>query len=318
VDGKKITALGPLARLEMDGRPLAEELFKAYLKQVLIDGLFHADPHPGNVFITENNHIALLDLGMVGHVTPGMQDNLLKLLLAVSDGNSEQAAEIVIRISEAREEFDAVEFRRRLGQLLAIRQDQGLQHLNVGSSLLEVSKNAGDNGLHVPSELTLLGKTLLQLDEVGKILDPTFDPAASIRRNVSELMTRRMKKQATQGSTLSSLLEMKDFIGGLPSRVNRVMDAVGNGELELKVRATDAKAVMEGLQKIANRITAGIILASLIMGASTLMQTNASFQILGYPGLAILCFLGAAAGGFWLVLCIFIQDRERRKKPGNP
>jgi len=318
VDGKKITALGPLARLEMDGGPLAEELFRAYLKQVLIDGLFHADPHPGNVFITENNHIALLDLGMVGHVTPGMQDNLLKLLLAVSDGNSEQAAEIVIRISEAREEFDAVEFRRRLGQLLAIRQDQGLQHLNVGSSLLEVSKNAGDNGLHVPSELTLLGKTLLQLDEVGKILDPTFDPAASIRRNVSELMTRRMKKQATQGSTLSSLLEMKDFIGGLPSRVNRVMDAVGNGELELKVRATDAKAVMEGLQKIANRITAGIVLASLIMGASTLMQTNASFQILGYPGLAILCFLGAAAGGFWLVLCIFIQDRERRKKPGNP
>ena len=314
VQGRKITALGPLARLEIKGAPLAEELFKAYLKQVLVDGVFHADPHPGNVFITDDGHIALLDFGMVGHTTPGMQDNLLKLLLAVSEGNSEQAAEVVIRMSQTADDFEAVEFRRRLGQLLALQQDQGLQKLNVGKSLLEVTKNAADNGLHVPSELTLLGKTMLQLDEIGKILDPTFDPNASIRRNVSELLTRRMKKQVTQGSALSALLEMKDFVGGLPSRVNRVMDTFTNGELEVKVRAMDAKVVMEGFQKIANRITAGIVLASLIMGASMLMQTQTSFHLFGYPGLAILCFLAAAAGGFWLVISIFVQDHQGRKK----
>jgi ubiquinone biosynthesis protein len=317
VQGRKITALGPLARLDLKGAPLAEELFKAYLKQVLVDGLFHADPHPGNVFITDDGHIALLDLGMVGHTTPGMQDNLLKLLLAVSEGNSEQASEVVIQISETTDDFDPVEFRRRIGQLMALRQDQGLQNLNVGRSLLEVARNAADNGLYVPSELTLLGKTLLQLDEIGKILDPAFDPNASIRRNVSELMTRRMRKQATQGSALSSLLEMKDFIGGLPSRINRALDTFINSELEVKVRAPDTQTVMEGLRKIANRITSGIVLASLIIGASTLMQTRTSFQIFGYPGLAILCFLAAAAGGFWLVISIFIQDRERRKKPSR-
>jgi hypothetical protein len=108
---------------------------------------------------------------------------------------------------------------------------------------------------------------------------------------------------------------MKDFISGLPARVNRVMDAIGNSELEVKVRALDAKTVMEGFQKIANRITAGIVLAALILGASTLMQTPTRFQIFGSPGLAMLCFLGAATGGFWLVLSIFVQDRERRKKP---
>ena len=317
VQGRKITALSPLARLDLKGAPLAEELFKAYLKQVLVDGLFHADPHPGTVFITDDGHIALLDLGMVGHTTPGMQDNLLKLLLAVSEGNSEQASEVVIQISETTDDFDPVEFRRRIGQLMALRQDQGLQNLNVGRSLLEVARNAADNGLYVPSELTLLGKTLLQLDEVGKILDPAFDPNASIRRNVSELMTRRMRKHATQGSALSSLLEMKDFIGGLPSRINRALDTFINSELEVKVRAPDTQTVMEGLRKIANRITSGIVLASLIIGASTLMQTRTSFQIFGYPGLAILCFLAAAAGGFWLVISIFIQDRERRKKPSR-
>lgn len=314
VQGRKITALGPLARLDIQGAALAEELFKAYLKQVLVDGIFHADPHPGNVFITDDGHIALLDLGMVGHTTPGMQDNLLKLLLAISEGNSDQAAEVVIRMSQTTDDFKPVEFRRRLGQLLALRQDQGLQNLNVGKSLLEVTKNAADNGLFVPSELTLLGKTMLQLDEVGKILDPTFDPTACIRANVSELMTRRMKKQVTQGSALSSLLEMKDFVGGLPSRVNQVMDTFTNGELEVKVRAVDTKVVMEGFQKIANRITAGIVLASLIMGASMLMQIQTSFHLFGYPGVAILCFLTAAAGGFWLVINIFVQDHQGRKK----
>jgi predicted unusual protein kinase regulating ubiquinone biosynthesis (AarF/ABC1/UbiB family) len=314
VQGRKITALGPLARLEMKGAPLAEELFKAYLKQVLVDGLFHADPHPGNVFLTDDGHIALLDLGMVGHTTPGMQENLLKLLLAISEGNSDEAADLVIRISETTEEFNPTEFRRRIGQLMASRQDQGLQQINVGKSLLEVSKNAADNGLFVPSELTLLGKTLLQLDEVGKILDPAFDPNASIRRNVGELMSQRMSKTATQGSLFSSLLEMKHFVGGLPARLNKIMDAIANHELEVKIKAVDAKLVMEGFQKIANRITTGIILAALIMGASILMQVQTSFRIFGYPGLAILCFLAAAVGGFWLVFNIFVQDHKGRKK----
>jgi len=315
VQGRKITSLGPLARLEMNGAPLAEELFKAYLKQVLVDGLFHADPHPGNVFLTDDGRIALLDLGMVGHTTPDMQENLLKLLLAISEGNSEQAADLVVRISQTTEEFNETEFRRRLGQLMALRQDQGLQQINVGKSLLEVTRNAADNGLFVPSELTLLGKTLLQLDEVGKILDPAFDPNASIRRNVGELMSRRMRKQATQGSLFSSLLEMKDFVGGLPSRINRIMDAITNHELEVKVKSMDAKMVVEGIQKIANRITAGILLAALIMGASQLMQVQTSFRMFGYPGLAILCFLAAAAGGFWLIISIFIHDHKGRKKP---
>ena len=217
VRGRKITAVGPLGRLEMHGAPLAEELFKAYLKQVLVDGLFHADPHPGNVFLTDDGRIALLDLGMVGHTTPGMQENLLKLLLAISEGNSDGAADLVIHMSETTEEFNQAEFRRRTGQLMASRQDQGLQQINVGKAMLDLTRNAADNGLFAPSELTLLGKTLLQLDEVGKILDPAFDPNAAIRRNVGELIARRLRKQATPGNLFSSLLEMKDFVGGLPS-----------------------------------------------------------------------------------------------------
>ena len=135
--------------------------------------------------------------------------------------------------------------------------------MNVGKIMLQVSHIAAENGLFVPTELTLLGKTLLQLDEVGRILDPAFDTSAAVRRNVSEIMSQRMRKDASQGNILSSLLEMKDFVTGLPLRLNKILDAISNAELEVKVRALDAKLVMEGLQKIANRITMGIILAAL-------------------------------------------------------
>ena len=314
IQGRKITSLGPLATLELEGAALAEELFRAYLKQVLVDGIFHADPHPGNVFVTSDGRIALLDLGMVGHTSPAMQQHLLKILLAISEGKGDDAAEIAMQASRTTEEFDAEEFRRRIGQLVALRQDQNLPQLNVGRTLLQVSRIAAETGLFVPSELTLLGKTLLQLDEVGRTLDPDFNSSASVRRNATQSMSQRMRRDMTQGSVLSSLLEMKDFVTGLPARVNKILDALSNAELEVNVRAPDAKLMMEGLQKIANRITMGIILAALIIGASLLMRVETSFRIFGYPGLAMLLFLAAAGGGLWLVIRIFEQDRKNEKR----
>jgi predicted unusual protein kinase regulating ubiquinone biosynthesis (AarF/ABC1/UbiB family) len=313
VPGRKITSLGPLGQLDLDGAPLAEEVFKAYLKQILLDGVFHADPHPGNVFITDDKRVALLDLGMVGHTGPAMQEHLLKVLLAVSDGKGEDAADIVIRMSEKTERFDQQAFRHQISQLVATRANQGLKDMNVGKSLMDVSSFARDNGLMVPTELTLLGKTLLELDDVGRILDPNFDPNASIRRNAGDMTARRFRRESTQGSAVNALLEMKDFTVNLPSRLNRIMDAVANAELEIKVRAPEAKMVVDGIEKVANRITNAIILAALIIGAALLTRVNTPWRIFGYPGLAILCFLAAALGAVGLILHIAAQDRRSHK-----
>ncbi|HUQ28876.1 MAG TPA: AarF/UbiB family protein [Usitatibacter sp.] len=318
VEGMKITKLSPIARLEMDNLAVAEQLFKAYLKQVLVDGLFHADPHAGNVFITDDGKVALLDMGMVGHTTPSMQNNLLKILIAISEGKGEDAAEIVCRMSETTGDFDIYGFKKAISAIVVERQGQALQSINVGRTLLQVTKIAADQGLHVPSDLTMLGKTLLQLDEVGKILDPDFDPDAAIRRNVADIMSKRLSKDASKGSFFAMLLDMKEFAAGLPMRLNKIMDAVATKDLEIKVRAVDAPIIMEGLQKIANRVTTGLILAALIIGASLMMRIETSWTLLGYPGLAILCFVAAAAGGFYLVISIFVQDRRSQHKARHP
>src|SRR5204862_8313080 len=102
----------------LNGETLADDLFHAYLKQILVDGFFHADPHPGNVLLTDEHKVGLLDLGMVGRVAPGMQESLVKLLLAVSEGRSEEAANIAIQLSETDDNFDETAFKRSLGSLV--------------------------------------------------------------------------------------------------------------------------------------------------------------------------------------------------------
>ncbi|MBA3556162.1 MAG: AarF/ABC1/UbiB kinase family protein, partial [Gemmatimonadales bacterium] len=164
VRGKKVTALGPLGRLEMDGEPLADELFKAYLQQTLVDGLFHADPHPGNVFLTEDGRIALIDLGMVGRISPEMQEKILRLLLAVSEGRGDEATEVAIRMGEVdRETFDQGKFRRQVVELVGQHQHATMGEIEVGAVVLEISRASADNGIRLPRELAMLAKALLSV-----------------------------------------------------------------------------------------------------------------------------------------------------------
>ncbi|MEY2428846.1 MAG: hypothetical protein QOJ40_1731 [Verrucomicrobiota bacterium] len=314
IEGMKITELSPIARLDFDGCALAEELFRAYLKQVLVDGVFHADPHPGNIFMTPDHHIALLDLGMVGHTTPTMQEHLLKLLLAVSEGQSDEAADMAVRISQTGAQFNEADFRHKIAQLVADQQTCTLEDMDIGKVVLEVGRAAADTGLYVPPELSLLGKTLLQLDQVGRTLDPDFDPNDSIRRNAKDILNQRLKASLTEGKLFSNLLEAKHFVGALPSRLSKILDAVGNAELNVTVKTADTQFLMESAQKVANRITMGLILAALIIGAALLMRVQTAFEIFGYPGLAILCFIAAGGGGFWLVMNIMWQDHKSKQK----
>src|SRR5213082_1939117 len=312
VPGVKITEMSPLTRMDFAGEMLAGELFRAYLNQILVEGFFHADPHPGNVFITPDYRIALLDLGMVGRLTPRLQEDLLQLLLAISEGDGEDASQIAIKIGQPRREFDQTEFTRRISQIVAQQKTATVEQMQVGRLVLEVTRCAADCQIRVPPELTMLGKTLLNLDQVGRALAPQFDPNASIRSNAAEILRQRVIKTLSPGNLFSGVLEVKDLLQRLPARLNRFFDALANNEFKVSVDAIDEKTLIVGFQKIANRITVGLIIASLIVGAALLMRVETTFKIWGYPGLAILLFLGAAAAGVILLVNILFYDKSHK------
>ena len=314
IAGKKITALNPLRLLEIDGASLADELFSAYLKQFLVDGLFHADPHPGNVFLTDDDRVALIDLGMVGRVTRTFQDNLLRLLLAISEGRGDTAAEAALKMGEAREGFDRRTFDRRIAELVNENSDAILSRMNAGKVSLEITRVAADCWFRLPPEFTMIAKALLNLDRVVYTLDPTFDPNAVIRERANEILEQNIVKTLAPTNLLSGVVDLKEFAEKFPPRVNRILDQIGNNELRFKVDAIDEKIVLEGLQKVANRITLGLVVAALIVGAAMLMRVETSFRIFGYPGLAMILFLLAAAAGMALALSIVIYDEKRTKK----
>jgi ubiquinone biosynthesis protein len=314
IGGTKVTALSPLARMELDGERLADALFRAYLKQMLRDGMFHADPHPGNVFLV-NGKIALIDLGMVAHVTPGLQDRLLQLLLAVAENRAEDAAKTLLLIGEFKEDADQTAFRRGVADIIAQHQEVTLQRPQVGRAVLMLLRVAADNGVRLPPELAMIGKTLLNLDEIGLTLSPQFDPNAAIRRHAAQITEQQMARDFSLGTLFSTAVDLKNFIQHLPGRINRILDRLADNEFQVKVDAIDEARLMEGMQKVANRISLGLILAALIIGAALMMRVETSFRLFGYPGLAILLFLAAAGGGVALAVSILVSDIKAKRKP---
>ena len=313
IQGQKITSITPLMRQDFDAMRLARELFRAYLHQIIIDGFFHADPHPGNVFLTDDHRIALIDLGMVSRLSPSRQDQLLKLLLAVSEANGDRAAALALQIGDAPVDLNQSALRKDIQDLVAGYADRSLQQLQIGRVMMEISRTAGHHGIRLPSELTLLGKTLLNLDEVGRTLAPNFDVNAALRDEGPGLMQQRMQQSMSSANVFAAALETKEFLEQLPGRVNKFLDAATNNQLKMNIEMIDEGAIISGLQKVANRITLGLLLASLIIGAAMLMRVDTAFRLFGYPGFAMLFFLAAAAGGIWLAFTILSSDRPTHR-----
>lgn len=314
IKGKNISKLTPLFQLDFDGSYLAEELFRAYLKQILIDGFYHADPHPGNIFLTGEGKLALLDLGMVGYISEKLQKKLIRFLIAVSEGNGEQAAEYAVTIGSKTEKHDEENFRKKVEELISKYSNTELEKIEVGRLILAITKISSENSIELPNELVMLGKTLLNLDKVGKTLDPKFDPNSSLRRNAAELLQQNMGKSATTGSLFDALFETKEFFENLPGRVNKILDIVANNRFTVNAEVFNEKYLMETLKEAANRLTLGLVLAALIIGAALLMRVETSFTLLGYPGIAMIFFLIAGIGGLILAFRILFKDESKKNE----
>jgi ubiquinone biosynthesis protein len=263
-----------------------------------------------------DDRLALIDLGMVGCLSHTVQEQLFRLMLAIVDGRGDDAATVVISTGEKLETFGEAHMRRMVADLVGTYKNASAKELNVGRVMLDMARTGSRFGVRMPAELALLGKTLLNLHAIGRILDADFDVNRSMRRNATSLMRRRMLKIATPTHALASVLELRNFAQHLPDRLNRILEALAANDVRLKVEVIDHGAIIDGLQKVANRIALGLVLAALIVGAAMLMQVPTSFTMFGYPGLAMLLFLGAAGGGICLAWTIVAGDVRRTRLHG--
>jgi ubiquinone biosynthesis protein len=310
IRGRKVTTLSPLSLMELDRERLANDLFRAYLKQILVDGFFHSDPHPGNVFITDDGRIALIDLGQVAMVSPEMRESLMKLMLAVAQGEASEAASILLDLSEPEQDADTEGFRDAVTDTVMLSEGRSTSDIALGAILLGLTGVAGEHHIRPPTELAMLGKTLLNLDQVGRVLDPDLEPNAMLRRHATELMERRMTSSLKPANLFKAALEATELVQQMPRRLNRIMEMLADNEMSVQVNAIDEAKLIAGLDKIANRITLGLLIAALILGAALLVRVDAGPTILGYPALALIFFVVAAVAGIALSIKIALTNHE--------
>jgi predicted unusual protein kinase regulating ubiquinone biosynthesis (AarF/ABC1/UbiB family) len=308
VDSTKITDVDTNRLSTLKRKDLAREFFEAFLHQVLVHGAFHADPHPGNVGITKQNRIVLMDYGLVVKVSKRLQSQLIKLLLAICDGDGSKAASIAESCGTTVENFETAKFRASIERIVAENVNRNVQQLDAGTALMEIQQSAGKHGLVLPQEVILLGRALMHLEKVVSVLDSEFDPNEAIREHAMQIMREHSGKELTFASVYQTFLESTEFAQKLPERANKLAELVTNNEFEFKVNAFDESKLLAGLHKVANRISAGLVIAAMIVGASLMMRLETSWTIAGYPAIAFVFFMLAAIAGSMLVWRAVISD----------
>ena len=316
VTGDKVTKISELRRINPDETlgELGADLMRAYLDQVFVHGLIHADPHPGNVLLTSDCRLALLDLGMIAHVSPRLRDQLLKLLLAIVDGRGEQAAETFVHLSTRLEDYDEPTFSREMARLIAQYSAAPDGSQSEGRLVLELTRVGASCGLRSPAELPLLGKTLLNLESVMDALDPRMPMKEIIEDHLQTVVKRQIKQMFSPNRLASDMIEVQELLRESPRRLSQLLRTLSDNRFQVKITGLEEARLIESMQKIANRITVGVITAGLILGAAIMMRIPSTRQIFGYPALALVLFLIAFVLGAALVASSLLSDRRARPR----
>jgi ubiquinone biosynthesis protein len=355
IKGVKIDSIPPITRIEYEFDELAEEFAHAYLHQITDSGHFHADPHPGNVFIVlpgpdnprtpaeaaaddrrqvvrpgatalvesenaakaaavaapprDDPKLALIDFGMTAHLTGTMRDHVVRLLLAMAENNGDAAAETLIEMGEAPEDFDRSAYTRDVSALLAKHANQTVEDTPAGIVLYEMITIAFREGLKLPAELTLLAKALFNLDAVTRSLDPNFNPTESIREYTSEIANKMARREMSPRRLFQIASETSNLVRALPHRLDVLTRKMVADDFAVRVDTPQLGSLLLGLEKVANRIFTGLVLGGLLVASGLLMAYQRRLGIAG--------FLIAAVIGLWMVSTILISDRKSRKRTGK-
>ncbi|TWT22233.1 ABC1 kinase family protein [Luteimonas wenzhouensis] len=311
IDGINVTRISGLRRTEEDTAPATVELLRAYLDQVFVHGDIHADPHPGNVLLCPDGRIALIDLGMVATIPPRQRERLLKLVFAAVDSRGEDVARELVALGTRLEDFDESACVREVSQVVA-RYSGSARRTSEGRMVLELVRRSTECGLRTPPEISLLGKTLLNLERVVDALAPDVDVRREIESHLQSLMRERLRQSLSPTNLAAEAMELQELVREAPRKLSDALSLVAANRLQVRLAGLDDSRLMENLQKIANRIASAVVIAALLLSSTQLMRMEAGPTLLGYPALAVVMFLVAAVLGLMLVVSAMRHDRLAR------
>ena len=304
-------AEGEVDAAGLDRKVLARRGAHAVLKMIVQDGFFHADPHPGNVFYLPGNRIAFIDFGMVGRLSEQRREQLMALLLGLVQQEPARVADVLTDWSGD----GAVDHEALVAEIEAfVEQYRGLplRQLKLAALLSDVVAILRHHRVALPADLGLLVKAFVTLEGMGRELDPDFDMAGEALPLLRQLLRERYQPAALLGRGWRSVSELLGLLAGLPQDLSRLLRAARKGRLDIHIDVLDLRRIGNQLDRAANRLVVGIVIAALIIGSSIVMTVPGGPSWLGLPAFGLLGFLGAGLGSVWLLLSIWASNRRDR------
>lgn len=288
---------------------LARSGLRLTIKQIFEDGFFHADPHPGNVLVSSGNVFCLLDWGMVGRLTPAVRLQLVDLIEAAIDKDSERLLEMILSIVKPMGEVDEQRLEKDLLTILDIHHSLPLNEINIGSLLLEISSIIHENRLRLPVDLAIMIKALITAEGMARSLYPGLNVVREAEPYIKRLSITRWKPHTLWRNFVHSVRQFSALQHRLPTRLNRILDHLDSGRLLIRFKHENLGELSNTLENVSNRLTFGIIIGSLIIGSSMIITTGVEPLLFGYPAFGIIGYLVSGVLGLGLVFNI-IRSRK--------
>jgi ubiquinone biosynthesis protein len=313
LEGVRIDDLAGIESMGIDRREIAQKGVDAYFKMIFEDGFFHADPHPGNLFVMSDGKIGIMDFGIVGWLTPELMENMASAFLAILNKNFDRLVDLYIDLGLVTDVVDIEifkkEFRADLVYLMEPLYDLSISEVNFPEYLEALTHLVIKHGLKVPSDLLLMNRTILIVDNIGRQLDPGFNLISAAEPYAAELVKKRMSPQRMFDKSKENLTEIGDWLIDTPKQINRLLRKSLRDEMSFRIDPVGMDKLIRDIDRSSNRLAFSVVVAAIIVGSSMLMQSDIGGKILGMPTVGAIGFLVAIVLGLRLLISILRSGR---------
>lgn len=292
-----------------DRESLAKRGLRMTIKQVLEDGFFHADPHPGNVFILDNHVFCLIDWGMVGRLTRETRFEVIEIIKAVVEKDSEKLVDLLLHFTDWDVDLNQRLLQREVLDIMDVYHNIPIREINVSQLLWDIAGLLQEHHIKLPTDMAVMIKALVTAEGTARQLYPDLNVVAETEPYIEKLAMEQWKPKTIWRSIRRSLNHLYNLQKQLPAKIERIVEKVDHGELSIQFQHKNLEGMRGTLENIANRLTLGVIIAAMIIGSSMIIITGVKPLLFGFPAFGIIGYVISALLGLWLVYNI-IRTRK--------
>ncbi|MCK5358784.1 MAG: hypothetical protein KAJ48_10345 [Elusimicrobiales bacterium] len=307
IEGIRATDMLKLKKSNLDMKMIASNGANSILKQIFMDGFFHADPHSGNIFVLENNKIVFLDFGMVGRINEVTKDQISNILHAVMERDIKEIVEIFISSGLVDENVDVNNFELDMREFVEQYYEVPLKEMKMGQFLLDIIKIVSRNRIQVPPIIFLITKALVTIEDIGRKLDSDFNLTVHSKPFVETLVKRKYQPKKVINDIKKLTRLFYKFANSFPKDIALILSKIKKGTIKIEFEHKGLENLIHQMDKVSNRISFSVVVAALIIGSSIIMQSDKGAMLLGFPILGVIGFVVAGIMGLWLAIVILIS-----------